>query len=353
MLVETFYRQFGLQRTEVVHDIHIHDGYADKPLPWYVAALIGAGGWMIGLAIVQFAIAILFFMHGTDPEALWLPGFGIGVSFMILGCSVRSLSVPDSVADGLILGGLLFAVAAVWSHFNTFELPLVLTSLAMIVSVRLGATLALQGLMSAMLAGLLAATAVQILVIGQDVKAIGWIFALQSLFGTVLFMLPGRIDLRALASVALISGVLSPVLASAVHAWPEAQLSLLISRAINLAALMGLFTMAWAGSAGTNKRIDVMLFAAISVAIVLALPPAGSAALIVLVLAWCRGSVRLALLGVMLEGFFAVFYFRDLSANLLDRTPDLMEKSLIMTGIGFTLLAVWGVHSLRRSRTAP
>ncbi len=351
MQIDQFYQQFDLQRTALTHDIHIHDDYADPEPPWYVKLLIGLGGWLLGLSVFMLATAIVALLFGENVNAFWQRNIGIGAALMMFGWSMRYLSIPDSIVDGFVLGGLMFAANQLFNGFPGGKVwPLLpLYGLALAISISLRGTLMLQGTIAAILAGLIAAAALQSLAIDRDFNAIGWIFALQSLLGIVLFMAPARTNLRPLAAVALISAVLSPIVLSYFVAWPEPFNSMQISRLIAVSTLIVLFMMAWVGAEGTNRRLDVMVFSVLCLPAVILLPPAGSSALIVLVLAWCRGSSALALLGAALQLAFVVHYFRDPTASLITWPPGLMEKSLIMAGFGLAIIAVWAILALRET----
>jgi len=354
MQADRFYQQFDLQRTAIAHDIHIHDQYAEPPLPWFIQGLIGLGGWIIGLTIVLLAIAILVLLHGSDMDALWPVNFAIGTAFLVFGWSIRCLRMPASVADGLAFGGLIFAALAIGVFAAGKAYPaLFFTGLVLIISARLDATLVLQGAIAALLAGLIAATAMQELVIDRQISAVAWIFALESLAGVILFMFPARIDLRPLASIAIFSAVLSPVLAAQFFTWTEPEASMIAGRLLNLSALAVLFLTAWLGADGTNRRFDVLMFAALCLPTALILPQAGSSALIVFVLAWCRGSLPLAIIGGALQTVFVMHYFHDQSISLIYRAPTMIEKAWIMGGIGIALIALGAMLAFREARAEP
>lgn len=351
MQIDRFYQQFDLQRTALAHDIHIHDDYADPEPPWYIRILIGIGGWLLGASVFMLATAIVVLLFGDNAADFWQRGIGIGAALMVFGWAMRYLSVPDNIADGLILGGLMFAASQMFNGFPGGRiwplLPLFL--LALVISISLRGTLMLQAVISAALAVLIAAAALQSLVIDLKFNAIGWIFALQTLLGAILFMAPARTDLRPLAAIALISGVLSPIILSAFLAWPEPFNSMQISRLIAVSALIVLFMMAWVGAEDTSRRFDVTIFSLLCLPAVILMPPAGASALIVLVLAWCRGSGALALLGGLLQLAFAVHYFRDPSASLITWAPSQMEKAAIMAGFGLVIIAIWAILALRET----
>ncbi len=354
MQADRFYQQFDLQRTAISHDIHIHDQFAESPLPWFINVLIGLGGWIIGLTIVLFAITVLVLFHDGDMDALWPGNMAIGLAFVVLGWSTRFLHLPASVGDGLVFGGMVFAALAAGLFLSGKAYPaLLLTGLVLLISARLGMTLALQGAIAILFAGLMAATALQELVLDRQINAVGWIFALQSLAGVVLFMFPSRVDLRPLAGAAMVSAVLSPVLATLVFDWTDPESGMIASRLINFSGLVVLFLLAWVGAEGTRQRFDILVFAALCLPAALILPQAGSSALIVLVLAWCRGSPQLAGIGAALQLLFVVHYFHDPSGSLIYRAPTLIEKSWIIGGVGIVLMALWALFSFREARSEP
>lgn len=112
------------------------------------------------------------------------------------------------------------------------------------------------------------------------------------------------------------------------------------ARILHIVLFLGLVYL-HARRGGDNKaNLQVLAFAAAAVLVCLLLPPGGSAAMLILMLAYVIGSKPFALLGAALQAQFIVRYYYSLEMNLLD-------KSLLLMGVGALLLALWWL--LRRT----
>ena len=344
MQVDQLYRQFDLQRTAITHDIHVHDQYVEPPAPGFTRTLSALSGWLLGLTCALFIATLLVQLHGSDMNKLMPACFGIGLSFVVLGWSVRPLRAPDCVADSLVIGGLVFMLLAFGVHFSGRAIPSVALTLAiLLLSVRFGATLLMQGLVASILAGLIGLAIFQELAVFRPINFTTLAFALQSAVGVLLFTFPSRIDLRPLAGVALVSAVLSPVIGHVFFdVMPEGPPAVLAGQLVNFVSVFLILTTAWFGAGRANQRIEVIVLATLCLPAMLILPQAGSSALIVLLLAWCRGSQPIAVIGFTLQLAFIIQYFYDQSPSLLGRIPTMFEKSLIVGGIGLALMAISG-----------
>ncbi|HSM40258.1 MAG TPA: hypothetical protein VK862_05870 [Afifellaceae bacterium] len=349
MHVDQLYRQFNLQRTAITHDVHVHDRYADPPTSAFVQALASLSGWLIGLSGVLFVTSLLFQLHGLDMYTLWPANFGIGLAFVVFGWSMRIMPIPESVANGLVIGGLVFASLASTIYFSGRVFPaFLLTAGVLLLSIRFGAKLEMQGLVASILSGLMGVAVFQELVLLYPIGSVGWIFALQVAVGVVLFLFPPRIDLRPLAGVALVSGVVSPMIGQIFLELPETQPAILAGQLINLVVMLFILAVAWLGSIQASQRIGVITIAILCMPATLILPQPGSSALIVLLLAWCRGSWPIAVIGCLLELAFLIHYFQDQSPSLLYRVPTIFEKSLVVGCIGMVFLALSRIVALFR-----
>ena len=85
-----------------------------------------------------------------------------------------------------------------------------------------------------------------------------------------------------------------------------------------------------------GREIDrrVATFTATAVLVCLLLPPGGSAALLLMTLAYVTGSMAFATLGIALQAQFIVRYYYSLEMTLLD-------KSLLLMAVGVVLLVAW------------
>jgi len=97
----------------------------------------------------------------------------------------------------------------------------------------------------------------------------------------------------------------------------------------------------------TWMRQAVVAGAVVAIATALLLPTGASAALVLLVLAYCLGSRTLATLGALAEVYFIWKFYADLQSTLL-------VKSVILMSAGAALLFCYGllVMAARRRRPA-
>jgi uncharacterized membrane protein len=75
------------------------------------------------------------------------------------------------------------------------------------------------------------------------------------------------------------------------------------------------------------------------------MPAGGSAALLMMMLAFTLGSRALAVIGTLLQVYFIWRFYYDLEASLLD-------KSLVLMGVGVLLLAAYATLAYRAARPA-
>jgi uncharacterized membrane protein len=97
----------------------------------------------------------------------------------------------------------------------------------------------------------------------------------------------------------------------------------------------------WSRTETADARSRLRLFAIAAVIVGFLLPPGGSAALAIMMLAFVLASRPLALLGVLLQIYYLWTFYYTLEMTLL-------TKSVLLMAVGAVLLVLWWL-SVRRS----
>ena len=163
--------------------------------------------------------------------------------------------------------------------------------------------------------------------------------------GVALLLYPPRRDVRPTAFALLIVPLLIDILISKFEVswtlwfgWP--------ARGLLLAVFALLFAVNWRRLVDRQGRL-LAVAAAVAVAVVVwQLPTGGSAALVLLTLAYTLGSRTLAVIGALTAMYFIWSFYWDLDGTLL-------TKSIILMAAGAVLLLCYGlvVGTLRERRT--
>jgi uncharacterized membrane protein len=101
----------------------------------------------------------------------------------------------------------------------------------------------------------------------------------------------------------------------------------------------------WPRAQTPSERLALRIFAVLAVAVCLLMPAGGSAAMLLMMLAFTLGSRALAVVGTLLQVYFIWRFYYDLEASLLD-------KSLVLMGVGVLLLAAYAALTRRPTATS-
>jgi hypothetical protein len=316
---------------------------AHESVPWYMHVVLGIGAWITAIAALFFAGVVMDLVFEIDEPnlavavagamvfvaSLWLlhrrpeGAFAVhaAVAFATAGTllAAAGAGVPDRSVWLAAAAALPFAAAAIWQQ-RSLLLQFLITSIALIL-------------------GILAA----------------WdhwddpILDLPAIFipvGVILLLYPPRREVRPTAFALLIMPLLIDILASKFEVgwtlwfgWP--------ARGLLLAVFALLFAVNSRRVTDRQGRL-LAVAAAIAIAVVVwHLPTGGSAALVLLTLAYTLGSRTLAAIGALTAIYFIWSYYWDLEGTLL-------TKSVILMSTGAVLLLCYGlvVGTLRERRTS-
>jgi hypothetical protein len=314
-----------------------------ESVPWYMHVVLGIGAWITAIVALFFASVVMDLVFGIDrpnlPVAvagamvfvasLWLlhsrpeGAFAVhaAVAFAAAGTllAAAGAGMPERSVWLAAAAALPFAAAAIWQQ-RSLLLQFLIVSIALIL-------------------GILAA----------------WdhwddpILGLPALFipvGVILLLYPPRRDVRPTAFALLVMPLLIDILGSRFDVgwtlwfgWP--------ARGLLLAVFALLFAVNWRRMADRQGRL-LAVAAAVAIAVVVwQLPTGGSAALVLLALAYTLGSRTLAAIGALTAIYFIWSFYWDLDGTLL-------IKSIILMSVGAVLLLCYGllVGTLRERRAS-
>ncbi|HWA48406.1 MAG TPA: DUF4401 domain-containing protein [Dongiaceae bacterium] len=300
--------------------------------PWYMQVVLGLGAWVTAIAALFFVGLVMELVLDIDEPDTVIAVIGIAlfagafwllrrwadgpftshmaVAFAVAGMllAVAGIAVPEESLWIAAVAALPFAAAAIWQQRSGL-LQFLLVSIAILVWI--GA------------------------VCDHWDRLVGDLSALTMPIGVALLLYPPRRDLRPTAfallvvplAVELVGGQFEP--ASILwYGWPAKILFLILFGAL-LAINLHRLTDA-------RTRLTVLAGAIGVIAAALLLPTGASAALVLLMLAYCLGSRTLAALGTLAGVYFIWVFYYDLQSTLL-------TKSIILMSVGAVLLLCYGL----------
>lgn len=306
----------------------------DRTMPWYVRTVIGAGAWVTAVVLIALGSAFVFSLLDVENQAaLAVFGaafYGYGLWLLRQGASgifAQQLGIAMAAAGAaMITGGLAAATESLW--------------VGSIVAVMVGAGIVVatqDKILQFLAAGLAAAFLTAALFESKMPYAIDFV-ALATPAGLALLLYPPRRDFMPSAAVLMLTFPIASMLAMENLFWMrEAGPGGAFARMLHIVLIVALVFLHVRG----RRNLQVLAFALIAMSICLLLPPGGSAALLILMLSFVIGSKFYALLGSVLQLQYIVRYYYSLEMNLLD-------KSLLLTGVGVLLIAAWWL--LQRGR---
>jgi hypothetical protein len=336
----TFCQTFGVDQAAAERALAGERDPARRTMPWYVQLILGLGAWITALAIVAFGLAFMALV--LDMEEPKLPHAGLGVAMCGLGLWLLARR-HDRVfrhhfAAALCAAGS--ALAAIGIGFESDDLwsaAAVAALLALLVVWR-GRDPVLQFLTTALAVVLVLAG-----LIGDEVPYRVDIVAFMAPLGLWLYLRPPRTDVRPAATVLLLA---MPLLAAVddIALFVPSQGGW-IARAVHIGLFLALLWPFWPRVQEASERLALRVSAVLAVAVCLLMPAGGSAALLLMMLAFTLGSRAFAIIGTLLQVYFIWRFYYDLEASLLD-------KSLVLMGVGVLLLAAYAALTRRQTATS-
>jgi len=304
---------------------------SETTTPWYVRWVIGVGAWVTAVVLMALGGAIVFSLLEIESISAFayfgVVFFAAGIWFCRqAGSSIfaEQLGVATTAAGAAMVAiGFGGAAEDLWIGF-------VAATMMLFVVIALCNDRTIQFLV-AMLALCFYVAAVLDLESEHTLDLI----ALATPLGLLLILFPPRRDMLPTAIAALMTfPVFSAFPRFDVFSMISVDQQGTIARILHIALFLGLVGLHLRNKLSTRATMSVVAFAVVAVLICLILPPGGSAAILILMLAFVVGSRPLALLGAALQSNFVVRYYYDLDMNLFD-------KSLLLMAVGALLIAVW------------
>ncbi|MEE4163002.1 MAG: DUF4401 domain-containing protein [Woeseiaceae bacterium] len=331
--LERFCAQLNVDRDAAAAALAAERAEATSALsmPWFARLVVGVGAWITALSAIGVGSVFLFRVIGTETTGslvvlgagflalgLWmLRRDGIGTFADQLGTAVAAAGV------GMIAGGFAESSNALW-------LAALATAFATAVVILLTPKRTLQ-----FLAALLAAVLFAMALVVDKVPYYLDIAALAGPAGVLLVLRPPRRDLQPTAIVLLL---LLPVLGI----YGAMDFSVYIdspppggwfAKVLHIGLFGWLAMLHWTHG-GEAERSGLKVFVPVAAVVCLLLPAGGSAALVIMMLAFVVGSRPLALLGTLLQIHYLWRLYYDLDVTLL-------AKSGVLTAAGIVLLVAW------------
>ncbi len=300
-------------------------------MPWYVRWVIGIGAWVTAVVLMLLGGAFVFsFLDLREPAALILVGLAYLAFGLVLlgrgdsGVFQQHLGVATSAAGaGLIAGGFAATFEELWLGFFAAVAALVVIVLA-------STDKTLQFLCAAIAIGMYLLA----LLDGRTAYLVD-LAALATPVGLYLLLRPPRRDLRPTAIALLFAfPVFSVGIMDGIF-WMRGTISGgTIAQILHIVLFLLLAGLHWRAIINEKARAQTLVFAIVATLVCIVLPPGGSAAMLILMVAFVIGSRPFAVLGAALQAQFIARYYYSLEMNLFD-------KSLLLMSVGLLLMLAW------------
>lgn len=305
---------------------------SESTMPWFVRAVVGFAAWVTAIVMMLLGAAIVFLLlEVRDGGALALLGsvyLGIGLFLMNKpdkGEFRQQVAVAVSAAGAaLITIGIAAAAEAMWPA--AIVAPIVAAGVIFAAK-----DLTLQFLVSSMAAFAIGGT-----LLHEQVPYILDITALATPFALLLFLYPPQRNLYPTAFVILLAFPLMSLLAFDGRPYNATDLEVagLFARVLHIGLFAWLAFLHQQHAAEPVDKTAMIVFVLSAALLSVLLPSGGSAALVIMMLAFVLGSHLLAGIGTLLQLQFIVRFYYDLQMTLLD-------KSLLLMGVGAVLTIAW------------
>lgn len=299
-------------------------------LPWYARLIIGFSAWVTALVAIALGGMILYALDADADISIAVMGavyFGLGMWWLR---NVENRVYATHLGIAITAAGTAMIAAGV--GFESEE-----AWLAALVSAVLTAVIILANRQRSLqfLAALLSALLFVVALKQKNVPYFLDIAALAGPLGVVMLLRPTPRDTQPTAIVLLL---LLPAFGMfggmQTMIWQAGIAGGWFARVLNIALFLGLVSIHWKHTFTNGERTRLAVFASAAVIVGFVLPPGGSAALVILMLAFVLGSRPLALLGVLLQIHYLWRFYYDMQATLL-------VKSGILVAVGAVLIVAW------------
>jgi uncharacterized membrane protein len=339
MDIASFSARLDLDEATVRRVLESESSAAGRSMPWYVLLLLGLGAWITALIMIVFVAVFLDFVVGLDEPGLGSAAIGIAMFLcgLLIEAKIRESVFAEQFAIALGAAGAAIAAASVGFEYESFWTAAAAASALTAIDIWRGRNAQQQFLLAALAVGLAIAALSDAMVAGRVD-----IVALALPIGALLYLHPPLKDVRPTATALLLAMPFYAVVVDTLYdptygsaSWP--------ARVIAMATILLLAWLHGHGRATSRAPLRDLFVAIVAAAVCLLLPPGGSAALAILMLAFTLGHRPLAIVGVLLEVYFVPRFYYDLDLSLL-------IKSWILMAVGIALLAAYAV--LRRTGAA-
>lgn len=304
---------------------------SDAATPWYVRWVVGVGAWITAIIMMILGGAIVYVGFEFDDEmaivvigAIYLAAGIWLIRQHDRGVFMHQLAIATVAAGaGLVAGGIAAKADELWVGF-VVSLPL-LALVTWQTSSRI-----LQFLIAVMALWFFSASLME----GRTPYLVD-IASLATPLGLYLLLRPPQRNLVPTAIALILFFPVFSILVFDNNWWYRGtNMGGTFAQILHIVLFLGLVYLHWKKLAGNEVRAQIVVFAILATAICVMLPPGGSAAMLVLMLAFLIGSRPIALAGMALQGQFIIRYYYELGMTLLD-------KSLLLMAVGALLLAAW------------
>ncbi len=303
---------------------------SERQAPWYLRLVVGVGAWITAVVAMLLGGAIVMLLLEIE-SALALAVFGA----VYLALGLWLLRQPDAklfaTQMGIATAGAGAALVSAGFAGEAEEVWVALPVSAVIALVIFLATTnkTLQFLASALVA--------VVFVITLEFERVPYaldIVALATPVGLYLLWRPPPRDVTPAAIVLLLTFPLFSVFIAPDTSWlRDAHVGGWVARAIHIALFIWLVHN-YRSHRGARFDQSTLVFVLAAVLVCLLLPAGGSAALLLMTLAYVTGSMPLAALGIFLQIQFIIRYYYSLEMTLLN-------KSFLLMAVGIVILAAW------------
>jgi len=339
MDLQQFASAFGIDPTNARDALDRKRETSDAAAPWFVQGLLALGSWIAALVIIAFGGVLLIVVFELDADST----FGMVLGIMGLGVFALGFLILKSSTEGIFANQFGTAIAAAGQAMVAIGTGMYFDSVvaAAVVSIPFCVLVATHANSRALQTLSSASTVVLALLALGDLQFEFplEITALGVVAGAYLTLRPPLRDLTPTALVLLMTGPLAAIMAGFLNEFGVAYSFFLAgwgARAVYGALSAYLFYTLWRQARDQPTRIRIALFALAAVVLSVMLPPGGSAAITIIVLAFVLGSHLLAVLGIGLQIYALSKFYYDLDITLL-------TKSMILVGAGIIMLALWAV----------
>jgi uncharacterized membrane protein len=338
-----FCAEFGIDEDLALRSLARERGELTSALamPWYVRLVIGFGAWVTAIVAIVLGVAIIFLIDTQHPTQLLIL---LGVAYLAAG-----LLLLRTTGNRIFLTQLGVAIAAAGVAMMTIGIIGEWSKIWLAFLVSLAATVVIVATTSnrtlQFLAALLTAFLFTSTLTDSNVPYFLAIAALAGPAGMFLLLRPLQWDLHPLAVVLLLVFPIFDWLYTDAVSFGLYQQTIepgaWLAKSLNIALFLSLTAIHWQRTGTADARTRLSVFAVAAIVVGLLLPPGGSAALMILMLAFVLGSRPLALLGVLLQIIYIWRFYYDMEATLL-------VKSGILMAVGSVLVLAWWLM-MRRS----